>query len=60
MSGVPATRVRFILPALLVPSGLHAGSKLETRGKTVLQEKCARFHSVEAAGESPLSIACLL
>ena len=34
-----------------------ADLKLEARGKVVLQEKCARCHSIEAAGESPLKIA---
>ena len=32
-------------------------SELTARGKIVLQEKCGRCHSVEAAGESPLKIA---
>jgi mono/diheme cytochrome c family protein len=30
-------------------------SKLETRGKVILQEKCGRCHAIEAVGESPLN-----
>jgi cytochrome c len=30
-------------------------SKLATRGKAILQEKCGRCHAIEARGESPLS-----
>ena len=29
-------------------------SKVATRGKSILQEKCGRCHTIEAAGESPL------
>jgi mono/diheme cytochrome c family protein len=29
-------------------------SKLATRGKVILQEKCGRCHAIEAVGESPL------
>jgi mono/diheme cytochrome c family protein len=32
-------------------------SKLEAKGKAIVQEKCGRCHAVEAAGESPLKIA---
>jgi mono/diheme cytochrome c family protein len=28
-------------------------SKLEARGKAILQEKCGRCHAIEAVGESP-------
>jgi cytochrome c len=30
-------------------------SKVETRGKAILQEKCGRCHAIEAVGESPLN-----
>jgi mono/diheme cytochrome c family protein len=29
-------------------------SKLATRGKVILQEKCGHCHAIEAVGESPL------
>jgi mono/diheme cytochrome c family protein len=32
-------------------------SKLATRGKAILQEKCGRCHAVEAVGDSPLKMA---
>ena len=32
-------------------------SKLEAKGKAIVQEKCGRCHAVEATGESPLKIA---
>ena len=32
-------------------------SKLEAKGKAIVQEKCGRCHGVEATGESPLKIA---
>jgi mono/diheme cytochrome c family protein len=32
-------------------------SKLEAKGKVIVQEKCGRCHAVEATGESPLKIA---
>jgi mono/diheme cytochrome c family protein len=32
-------------------------AKLAARGKAILQEKCGRCHSVEPAGDSPLSSA---
>jgi mono/diheme cytochrome c family protein len=42
---------------LCLPGTLDAAevSKLETRGKLILQEKCGRCHAIEAIGESPLS-----
>jgi mono/diheme cytochrome c family protein len=39
------------LPAILDAADL---SKLATRGKTILQEKCGRCHAIEAVGESAL------
>ena len=39
------------LPATLDAANL---SKLATRGKVILQEKCSRCHALEAVGESPL------
>jgi mono/diheme cytochrome c family protein len=43
---------------LCLPAAVHGAEadKLE-RGKSILQEKCARCHAVEAAGESPLKLA---
>jgi mono/diheme cytochrome c family protein len=32
-------------------------SKLEAKGKAIMQEKCGRCHAVEATGERPLKIA---
>jgi mono/diheme cytochrome c family protein len=32
-------------------------SRLEAKGKAILQEKCGRCHAVETTGESPLKIA---
>jgi mono/diheme cytochrome c family protein len=32
-------------------------SKLEAKGKAIVQEKCGRCHAVGATGESPLKIA---
>ena len=32
-------------------------SRLEAKGKAIVQEKCGRCHAVEATGESPLKIA---
>jgi mono/diheme cytochrome c family protein len=32
-------------------------SKLEAKGKAIVQEKCGRCHAVDATGESPLEIA---
>lgn len=32
-------------------------SKLEAKGKAIVQEKCGRCHAVDATGESPLKIA---
>ena len=42
---------------LCLPNTLDAAdsSKLETRGKLILQEKCGRCHAIEAVGESPLN-----
>jgi len=40
------------LPAALDTADL---SKLETRGKVILQEKCGRCHANEAVSESPLN-----
>jgi hypothetical protein len=42
---------------LCLPGTLDAAdfSKLEVRGKAILQEKCDRCHAIEAVGESPLS-----
>jgi mono/diheme cytochrome c family protein len=42
---------------LCLPGTLDAAdsSKLETRGKLILQEKCGRCHAIEAVGESPLN-----
>jgi mono/diheme cytochrome c family protein len=42
---------------LCFPAALDAAdlSKLETRGKVILQEKCGRCHAIEAVGESPLN-----
>lgn len=39
-----------------LPATLEAAefSKLETRGKVILQEKCGGCHAIEAVGESPL------
>ena len=39
-----------------LPANLDAAnlSKVATRGKIILQEKCGRCHAIEAAGESPL------
>lgn len=42
------------VPACSAASG---SSKLETRGKAILQEKCGRCHAVGAVGDSPLKIA---
>lgn len=41
---------------LCLPATLDAAdlSKLATRGKTILQEKCGRCHAIEAVGESAL------
>ncbi|HEY6996199.1 MAG TPA: c-type cytochrome [Xanthobacteraceae bacterium] len=41
---------------LSLPATLDAAdfSKLATRGKIILQEKCGRCHAIEAVGESPL------
>jgi mono/diheme cytochrome c family protein len=39
------------LPATLDAANL---SKLATRGKIILQEKCGRCHAIAAVGESPL------
>jgi mono/diheme cytochrome c family protein len=41
---------------LSLPATLDAAelSKLATRGKVLLQEKCGRCHAIEAVGESPL------
>jgi mono/diheme cytochrome c family protein len=39
------------LPAALNPADF---SKVATRGKAILQEKCGRCHAIEAVGESPL------
>ena len=41
---------------LCLPATLDAAklSKLATRGKVILQEKCSRCHALEAVGESPL------
>ena len=32
-------------------------AQLNARGKAILQDKCARCHSIEAAGDSPLASA---
>ena len=39
-----------------LPANLDAAnlSKVATRGKMILQEKCGRCHATEAVGESPL------
>ena len=42
------------LLCLLIGSNAADFSKLETRGKDILQEKCGRCHAIEAVGESPL------
>ena len=41
---------------LCLPATLDAAdpSKLEARGKAILQEKCGRCHAIEVVGESPL------
>ena len=41
---------------LCLPASLDAASlsKVATRGKIILEEKCGRCHAVEAVGESPL------
>ncbi len=41
---------------LCLPANLDAAnlSKVATRGKIILREKCARCHAIEAVGESPL------
>ena len=41
---------------LCLPANLNAAklSKVATRGKTILQEKCGRCHAIEPIGESPL------
>lgn len=41
---------------LYFPAASNAAdfSKLATRGKVILQEKCGRCHAIEAVGESPL------
>ena len=42
---------------LCLPGTLDAAdfSKLQIRGKAILQEKCGRCHAIEALGESPLN-----
>ena len=45
------------LLCLAATSNAADPSKLELRGKVILQEKCGRCHAVEAVGESPLKIA---
>jgi cytochrome c5 len=55
---------RFIAQALVLsiglllcsPANLEAAklSKVATRGKTILQEKCGRCHAIGPVGESPL------
>ena len=44
---------------LYLPASSDAAdpSKLATRGKAILQEKCGRCHALEAVGDSPLKIA---
>ena len=41
---------------LCLPGTLDAAdfSKLQIRGKAILQEKCGRCHAIEAVGASPL------
>ena len=41
---------------LRLPATLNAAdpSRLATRGKLILQEKCGRCHAIEAVGDSPL------
>jgi mono/diheme cytochrome c family protein len=53
---------RRLFAALLlvcVPAVCEAedASRLETKGKAIVQDKCGRCHAVEATGESPLKIA---
>jgi mono/diheme cytochrome c family protein len=66
MSGVSVCSLRSLVVVVLATGTVSfvaefgsraADPKLEARGKAVLQEECARCHSIEAAGESPLSIA---
>jgi cytochrome c len=50
----------YLIAALLCLSAISNAadpSKLELRGKVILQEKCGRCHAVEVVGESPLKIA---
>ena len=53
----PSRKAKIV--ALVATSASEAAdlSKLEARGKAILQEKCGRCHAVEAVGESPLKIA---
>lgn len=54
---VPAV-VRHLLIglALCLSAAAHAAEadRLNTRGKAILQDKCARCHAIEATGDSPL------
>jgi hypothetical protein len=55
---------RFVSQALGLSAGLllcltatleaASFSKLATRGKVILQEKCGRCHAIERVGDSPL------
>jgi mono/diheme cytochrome c family protein len=53
-----AHQVRSLFVGLLLcfsaTSDAADSSRLKTRGKAILQEKCGRCHAIEAAGESPL------
>ena len=51
-----AGRSAAVAAILCLPANLDAAdlSKVATRGKIILQEKCGRCHAIEAVGESPL------
>ena len=52
-----AALTRYLIVALLfVPCSTHAAEKdqLSAKGKALLQGKCARCHSIELTGDSPL------
>ena len=52
-----AGRSAAVAAILCLPADLDAAnlSKVATRGKIILQEKCGRCHAIEAVGESPLT-----
>jgi mono/diheme cytochrome c family protein len=53
-------RTSFVFPVLLLATALATAANAadgSAQGKTILQEHCARCHSIESAGVSPLKSA---